>query len=305
MPLDPEVQALLEGVRANLPAIGSVSAQEMRAIHKALLQKMPPGVPVAQVEDDTLPSEHGGIPIRIYRPTPNPRAVIIYYHGGGWTIGSIDGFDAAVRRLANRTGCTIVSVDYRLAPEHKFPAAVDDAFQALRAVDADIVKFAGKRVPIVLAGDSAGGNLSAVVSLLARDQGGPKIAAQVLIYPSTDGDIDAPTLSRFDSPFLNRDEISWFFDQYIPERAQRTDVRFAPLHAKDLSHLPPAFILTAEMDLLCEEAEDYARRLEAAGNRVKQERYLGTVHGFFSMDRGLKHSVKAMDDIAEFIETVS
>ncbi len=195
-------------------------------------------------------------------------------------------------------------MDYRLAPEHPFPAAVEDAIAALNWAAGNVEAITGKKAPIIVAGDSAGGNLSAVVSQIARNSGGPAIAAQVLIYPSTDGDIDSESMTKFDPPLLSREEIAWFYDQYIPQKSQRRDPRFAPLHATDLSNLPPAFVLTAEYDLLCEEGERYASRLAEAGVRVKVERYRGTFHGFFSMDGGLPHSVKATDDIAEFVSSI-
>jgi acetyl esterase len=306
MPLDPAVRGLIDAVKAaGMPAIGSVSAQQMRDFQTAMLAKLPPGPEIHRVEDIVIPSEAGGMAARCYWPHAQPRALIVYFHGGGWTIGSLDGWDTALRRLANTSGSAVLSVDYRLAPEARFPAAVDDALTAVRWAGANIAKLAGSEVPLIVAGDSAGGNLSAVTAQTIRDHGGPKIAAQILVYPSTDGDIDSERLARFESPFLTRDETSWFFDQYIPDRAQRTDPRFAPLRAAHLGDLPPAFVLSAENDLFAEEAELYARRLEEAGVKVKAERYLGTIHGFLTMDRGmLPHSAKAFADIEAFISSV-
>ena len=306
MALDPAVRALIDAIRAaGMPAIGSVSAQEMRAFQTAMLSKLPPGQDVFKTEDLRIPNAAGGMAARLYWPSNQPRALMVYFHGGGWTIGSVDGWDAATRRLANMTGCAVLSVDYRLAPEARFPAAVDDAVTAVQWAGANLARLAGGPVPLVVAGDSAGGNLSAVVSQWARDNGGPKIAAQILVYPSTDGDIDSEALRRFESPFLTREETAWFFDQYIPDRSQRTDPRFAPARAASLANLPPAFVLTAENDLLVEEGEQYAARLAQAGNRVKVERYLGTIHGFLTMDRGmLPHSGKAMNDISAFLSDV-
>ncbi|MDZ4359822.1 MAG: alpha/beta hydrolase, partial [Variovorax sp.] len=251
MPLDTAVRGLLDAVKATgMPTIGSVSAQEMRAFQKAMLAKMPPGPDIFRTEDLVIPSDAGGMAARLYWPSAAPRALIVYFHGGGWTIGSLDGWDGALRRLANTSGCAVLSVDYRLAPEAPFPAAVDDALTAVKWAGTNIAKLAGGNVPLIVAGDSAGGNLSAVTAQTIRDHGGPRIAAQILVYPSTDGDIDSERLSRFESPFLTREETSWFFDQYIPDRAQRTDVRFAPLRAKNLAKLPPAFVLSAENDIL-------------------------------------------------------
>lgn len=306
MPLDPAVRGLIDAVKAaGMPTIGSVTAQQMRDFQTAMLSRLPPGPEVYKVEDLVIPSDAGGMAARSYWPSERPRALLVYFHGGGWTIGSLDGWDAALRRLANVSGCAVLSVDYRLAPEARFPAAVDDALAALRWAGAHVEKLAGGEVPLMVGGDSAGGNLSAVVAQLVRDQGGPTIAAQILIYPSTEGNIDSQYMTRFESPFLTREETSWFYDQYIPDVTQRNDPRFAPLQAADLSRLPPAFVLTAENDLFAEEAEVYASRMKQAGVNVRAKRYLGTIHGFFTMDRGLlPHSVQAMEDIASFVTEV-
>jgi acetyl esterase len=306
MPLDIAVRGLIDAVKAaGMPTIGSVSAQEMRAFQKAMLDKMPPGPDIFRTEDLVIPSDAGGMAARLYCPSAAPRALIVYFHGGGWTVGSLDGWDSALRRLANTSGCAVLSVDYRLAPEAPFPAAVDDALTAVKWAGMNITKLVGEDVPLFVAGDSAGGNLSAVTAQTIRDHGGPRIAAQILIYPSTDGDIDSERLSRFESPFLTREETSWFFDQYIPDRAKRIDVRFAPLRAENLGNLPAAFVLSAENDILSTEAELYAERMREAGVQVKLERYLGTIHGFLTIDRGmLPHSAKAFADIDAFISSV-
>jgi len=230
----------------------------------------------------------------------------VYFHGGGWTIGSLGGWDAALRRLTLASRCAIVSVDYRLAPEHPFPAAVDDALTATRWALAEVESIAHAAVPVTVAGDSAGGNLSAVVARILTDEGAsPNVAAQILIYPSTDGDIDSATLTRFESPFLTREEVAWFFDQYVPDRAQRSDPRFAPLRAPRVDGLPPALVLTAECDLFCEEGEAYAARLQSEGVQVRVRRFEGGIHGFFTLDRGqLPHSGQAMEEIAGFLMEV-
>lgn len=304
MPLDPDVKALLDTMEsAGLPKIGSVSATEYRAVQEGMTAAMPPGPDVHCVKDDAIPVQGGSIPVRLYRPA-SPSSLIVYYHGGGWTIGTLDAYDAPLRKLANTANAAIVSVDYRLAPEHPFPAAVEDAFAALHWAGANIEELAGAKLPLTVAGDSAGGNLAAIVSQLARDNGGPSIDAQVLIYPSTEGDIDADYMDRFEAPFLTKDEIAWFFDQYVPDKGMRRHPLFAPAYAADLSGLPPAFVLTAEYDLLCEDGENYAEMLKQAGVHVLSKRYDGTIHGFFSIDGGLKHSVQATDDIANFIKSV-
>ena len=256
MPLDPKAVEMLAARAAVLPRTGTVPAQAMRDLHKALSARQPPGPAVAHVEDAVWPGPAGGIPVRLYRSAPAVPALIVYFHGGGWTVGSLDGWDTAMRRLALRSGCAVVSVDYRLAPEHPFPAGLNDALAAVRWAGEHVAELAGARVPLMVAGDSAGANLSTVVARLLRDEGtGPALAAQLLLYPSTDGDIEHERLRRFEPPSLTREEIAWYFDQVMPDRSQRLDPRFAPLRADDLSGLPPAFVGTVEDDLLREEAE--------------------------------------------------
>jgi acetyl esterase len=299
-------RALIEAAKAaGMPQIGSITAQEMRGYHASMLEKLPPGPAVESVADCVIAVPHGGIAARIYRPAGTPRALIVYFHGGGWTIGSLDGWDAALRRLVLTSQCAVVSVDYRLAPEHRFPAAVDDAVAATRWALAGVESIAHAAVPVVVAGDSAGGNLSAVVARVLCEEGTRGLAAQILIYPSTDGNIDSDYMQQFESPFLTRDEIAWFFDQYIPDRDQRADPRFAPLHGPRIDGLPPALVLTAECDLLCDEGEAYAARLQSEGVTVRMRRFEGGIHGFFTMDQSrLPHSGQAMEEIASFLTEV-
>ncbi|MGI4816174.1 MAG: alpha/beta hydrolase [Janthinobacterium lividum] len=305
MPLDPKARELLNARATVLPKTGTVSAQQMRALHRELLAKAPPGPPVHAVENLTIAGQGDDIPVRVYRPSATPKALIVYFHGGGWTVGSLDGWDTALRKLALTTACAVASVDYRLAPEARFPAAVDDARSAVVWAAANLEKLAGGTVPLFVAGDSAGANLSTVICQWARDHDGPVIAGQILLYPSTDGNIDSDYMKRFIPPSLTVEEVAWYFDQYIPNRADRSDPRFAPLHAKQLGNVPPALVLTVDEDLMCEEGEIYGQRLQEAGVSVKIKRFMGTFHGFFTADRGLlPHSGEAMADIAEFIDGV-
>lgn len=305
MALDPKARELLDARAKVLPRTGTVSAREMRALHKELLAKAPPGPDIHAVADTAWPGPGGAIPVRVYRASEQPKALIVYFHGGGWTVGSLDGWDAQMRKLAIASGCAVASVDYRLAPEHPFPAAVDDALAAVRYAGANVRGIAGANVPLVIAGDSAGANLTTVACRIVRDNGGPLIAAQVLLYPSTEGNIDSEYMHRFVPPSLTREEISWYYDQYLPDRAMRTDPRFAPLLAEDLRKLPPAFIGTVEDDLLREEGELYAKRLQESGVKVESRCYGGTFHGFFTADRGLMpQSGQATRDISEFITGV-
>jgi len=217
------------------------------------------GTAVRAVKDDKIPGPGDDFAVRVYhRPAEDVPGVVFYFHGGVWTVGDLDLVDPTLRDVANQTGCTVISVDYRFAPEHRFPAAVDDAMAAVSWVARHIEDFATHKVPLMVIGDSAGANLAAVVSLLSRDAGGPDIALQILLYPATEGDIHANAMHAFEPPFLVREEIEWCFDQYIPA-AQRGDPRFAPAEATSHSSLPPAIIVTAEYDLLTTHGENYAR----------------------------------------------
>jgi acetyl esterase/lipase len=305
MSLDPAAKALLEASAKVLPRTGTVSAQEMREVHRVLQAHAPPGPELHSVEDLVCPTPEGGVATRLYLPTTKPRALIVYFHGGGYTVGSLDGWDTALRRLALASDCAIVSVDYRLAPEHRFPAAVEDALAAVRWAGSNIENLAKSAIHLLVAGDSAGAALATVTASLVRDHGGPPIAAQILLYPGVDGDIDSAFMQRFVPPSLTREEIAWYYDQYIPDRSQRKDPRFAPLHAPDLSRLPAAFVGTVGNDLFREEADLYAQRLRDSGVEVVSKCYEGTFHGFFTTDRELlPHSGNAISDITKFVDNL-
>lgn len=304
MTLDPRAKELLDTLaKIGFPKIGSLPAREMRGFLTQMEAGIPPGPVLHHVEDKSIPGSHGEVPVRVYRPTGAPTAILVYFHGGGWTLGSLNGVDAVLRSLALRANATIVSVDYRLAPEHIFPAAIDDAFAATTWAFSQRAELARPNAPLFVGGDSAGGNLSAVVSQIARDAGTPTISGAVLIYPCVDGDIDAPALRKFDAPILTLDEIAWFYDQYVPSREQRTDPRFAPIRTPNLADLPPALILTAEYDLLRDEDERYAKRLEDTGCEVTLINYAGMIHGFFTLG-DLAQAVKAREDITTFLERI-
>lgn len=305
MPLDPAVKQWLDIMNSAMPKIGSMPAAEMRSLMAAAQKAAPPGPAIHYVADGTLPGPGGDIPYRLYRPSDEPVALVVFYHGGGWTLGSLDGYDTALRKLANASGAAVISIDYRLAPEHPFPAAVDDAISAFRWAAQHTEELAGHIVPLIVAGDSAGGNLTAVVTQAMRDENGPAIAGQILIYPAVDGNIDSPQLKAFEAPFLTLDDIRWFYGQYTPDASVRSDKRLSPAYASRFDRLPPAFVLTAEMDLLHAEGEDYAQKLENGGVPVEVKRYGGTFHGFVTLDGGLPHSVEATEDMARFIRSVA
>lgn len=254
---------------------------------------------VAQIENRTIPGPAGEIPIRIYRPEgTEPLPILVYFHGGGWVLGSLEVADPICRSLANRARCLVVSVAYRLAPEHKFPAAPEDAYAATQWV-ADNAAAIGGSGAIAVAGDSAGGNLAAVVALMARDKGGPSLAYQVLFYPITDYGFDTKSYEQYAEGYLlSKADMVWFWNCYLafPEDGDRPYA--SPLLAKDPSNLPPALIITAEYDVLRDEGEMYGDLLIAAGVCAKNTRYRGTIHGFVSAAKYIDQGWEALAEAA-------
>jgi acetyl esterase len=306
MPLDKDVQILVEQMNSlGFPRLGSIPITELRSVFESFTAALPPGPSVQDVEDRSIKSGGTEIQIRIYRPSENPRAILVYYHGGAWCSGSLNVYDSILRNCANYTGMAIVSVDYRLAPEHPFPAAVDDAYAATLWVAQNRHLVTTEEKPLFIGGDSAGGNLAAVVAQKLRDDGGPELAGQILIYPATLGDIDAEYLEAFEPPLLFKSDITYSFDQYVPNKSLRRDPRFAPIRAKNLSGLAPALVLTAEYDLLKEDGVQYAQALEKAGCTVVRKHYDGAIHGFFSSSADLGCTKQALSDIANFVNAIS
>ena len=257
--------------------------------------------PVARVEQLEIPGPAGAIPARLYVPATErgPRPLVVYYHGGGWVVGDLDTHDGVCRFLAHELGAGVLAVDYRLAPEHKFPAAVDDALAAFHwaATEARALGFDPARVAV--AGDSAGGNLAAVVSLVATREGGRRPAAQMLIYPVTDLANRHASYRLFaEGFFLTAAEMEWYIGHYLPNRSAARDPRASPLLAPDLSGLPSALVLTAGFDPLRDEGEAYAARLEAAGVRVWCRRFPGLVHGFCNTTSVIRSGRAAMEEAA-------
>lgn len=292
--LHPEVAAYLEQQAAlGLPTIDSLPLAQTRAgFARVLAQCGGPRQPVARIEDLTLPGPRVGgaagpdLAARLYHPQPDRQlGVLVYFHGGGWVIGDLDTHDALCRDLAVHGECAVLAVDYRLAPEHPFPAAVDDARAALHWCAAHGGALHLDPTRVAVGGDSAGGNLAAVLALDSRD-GGLALAFQLLIYPAIDlGSLDTESYRQCASGFgLTRADVAWFLEQYFgADDASRHDWRASPLRAPDLRDLPPALVMTAEFDVLRSEGEDYAVALEAAGNAVTLRRYDGATHGFMSM----------------------
>jgi acetyl esterase len=278
------------------------TVEEARALGAAMKDQMGPAPEMARVEEHSIPVEGGEIPLRVLVPIEPPHGVIVWYHGGGWVIGSIDEAETLGRKLAERTSCAVVLVEYRMAPEHRYPTPIEDSWTALEWSAAHLADIAGSSdVPLIVAGDSAGGNISAVMAQRARDRGGPEIALQLLIYPVTDADFDRPSYTDAASQLLlTRDAMLWFWDHYLPEPSRRTEPDASPLHHPDLAGLPPAVVMTAEHDPLRDEGEAYAQRLEEAGVPVNFKRHEGQMHGFFTLlmlpgsEAGMQQAVKAV-----------
>jgi acetyl esterase/lipase len=261
-----------------------MSAPEARDFLDQANAARPPGPEVGEIVDGKLPGAAGELDYRLYRPaTPGPHPLVVYYHGGGWVLGSQETDDPFCRDLCVRSDMVIVSVNYRHAPEDRFPAAADDAFAALQWVAAHVQELGGVPGQLTVAGWSAGGNLAAVVSQLARDAGGPEISGQLLITPVTDCGMDTPSYTEnADGYVLTKPLMEWFWDHYV-DAAHRADPRCSPLRAPDLSHLPPAFIVTAEFDPLRDEGNAYAAALQRAGVPVTLLPARGHTHTSLSM----------------------
>ncbi|MGF6842632.1 acetyl esterase [Paraburkholderia youngii] len=294
MPLNPTIEQVLDMIaRAKRPQYHQMSAQAARASYEKSAPILEiPSAPMFSVEDLRVPTRDGAtIRARLYFPVePNwaePLPAFVYYHGGGFTVGSVDTHDALCRMFARDGQCAVLSVDYRLAPEHKFPTAVDDAFDALSWLHAHAAEFGIDDTRLALGGDSAGGTLATVCAVLARDAG-IALALQLLIYPGTTGHQQTDSHSRLADGFLlSGDTIQWFFEHYLRDSGDRDDWRFAPLDgergAPDFRGVAPAWIATAEYDPLSDEGDAYAEKLRALGNPVTLKRYAGMIHEFFKM----------------------
>lgn len=299
MTIDPQIAVILAQLNT-LPALETLSPVDARALLTEVGKVAPPGPEIARVEDRAIDTAAGALPVRIYAATADASTLLVYFHGGGWTLGTLDSVDALMRELAVLADACIVSVDYRLAPEHPFPAALDDAVAALRwAADNRADLAPGAR--LIIGGDSAGGNLAAVTAILMRDAGGPAIDGQLLFYPVTDADFDTPSYhANGEGYFLTTAMMRWFWDQYQPDRDARSDPRLSPLRTADLSGLPPALIQTAGFDPLRDEGEAYAARLRDAGVSVTLEQRAELIHGYVGM-RTAEAANQAVSDAAAWV----
>ena len=298
MPLHPVVEKVLDAMKASgWKGIAQTTPQEARQFMAARTPLFGDGPEVGKVENVEIATRAGKIRGRVLLPTSPPRALVVFYHGGGWVIGGIDESEIIARFMVEKTGAGVVLVEYRLAPEHPYPAPVEDCYDALLWSGKEAAKLG---VPIVVAGDSAGGNLATVCAMLARDQAGPKIALQIMMYPVCDCDMETDSYKAYGAGFvLTAPDMSWFYDHYLQgDKAKRADPLISPLRVRELKGLPPALIQTAEYDVLRDEAETYGRRLAAADVKVWIKRYQGVTHGFIRMQNMLDVARRAMDDIA-------
>ena len=306
MALYPAAKMILEQMgEAGAPPMSTLTPEEARVgTDVSLLAGIPEAV--ASVEERLIPGPAGDIPVRIYTPEgQGPFPAILYYHGGGWVIGNLDVVDVPCRLLANRTGCVVVSVDYRLAPEHPFPAPAEDAYAAVEWVAEHGETIHVDTSKLAVAGDSAGGNLAAAVCLMAKDRGGPKISYQILFYPVTEHSFETPSYQEnADGYFLTKESMVWFWNHYLQQEEDGKNPYASPLLAEDVSGLPPALVVTAEYDPLRDEGEAYAKKLLDAGVGVTLKRYEGLIHGFVWMSGALPQGVEAIELAAEELEGI-
>jgi acetyl esterase len=287
VPVDPAFAPVLDAISAMPPPPpDSDPVASARAATGAMF--VHPSPPDVAVEDRTVPGLDGApdVPIRVYRPRSlsAPAGVLVYFHGGGFIAGSVESHDGTVRELAEGAGCVAVSVEYRLAPEHPYPAPLDDCIAALRWVAAHAAEIGGDPTRLAIGGDSAGGNLAAAVALRNRDEGGPALALQLLVYPVIDVACSTPSMTSNGTGYmLTADSMRWMWSTYLGGEDRSSDPYACPAAAADLRGLPPAYVVTAEFDPLRDEGEAYAAALRAAGVPTEQVRYDGQIHGFFSM----------------------
>ena len=300
MPLGQQEQAFID----QLAAAGGRGFHEMEVAEarQAILQlfQVENPEPVAKVEDRTIPTPNGDLPIRLYTPEGDgPLPVLVFFHGGGWVVGNLESHDATCRTLANAAGCITLAVDYRLAPEHKFPAAPEDCYEATKWAVLNAAALGGDPQRVAVGGDSAGGNLAAAVALMSGDRGAPSLAYQLLLYPVTNHSFDTESCQQNGEDYLlTKDSMVWFWDHYLENDEAGNAPYASPLQAKYVNSPPPGLVITAEFDPLRDEGEAYGKRLQDAGADIKISRYDGTIHGFFSFFH-LDAQKKALAEVAE------
>jgi acetyl esterase len=301
MPLDPQAQKLVDAYTAlNLKPVEESTPEEARESMRSRTAALGPFEDVAAVADHKVPVAGGEITVRVYSPGgPGPHPALVFYHGGGWVIGDLYTHDGICRSITNAAGCVVASVDYRLAPEFRYPVAAEDSYAGLRWVVDNAARLGIDTRRVAVGGDSAGGNLATVVALMARERGGPALVQQTLIYPVTNHDLDTPSYHENASGYLlTREGMRWFWRHYLARDEQGKEPHASPLRAGSLGGLPPALVITAGCDPLRDEGEAYAARLREAGVPVTLTRYEGIFHGFIRMTRLHDKARAALDEIA-------
>ena len=295
MPINPQVQALLdEFEKQGLPPFEKMGVTQARVVTLGFRDLQGEPENIAETRDILVPGPAGMLPVRLYHPAPGkPLPLVVYFHGGGWVIGDIEIVDRPCRALANASQCVVASVNYRLSPETKFPGPVEDCYAATNWLAGHASDIGADGRFVAVSGDSAGGNLAAAVSLMARDRGGPALSYQLLIYPVTApaaGTASASYQQNAEGYLLTKASMEWFWDHYLAAPDDGKNPYASPLLAPDLRNLPPAMVITAEFDPLRDEGQAYAQRLREAGVSVKTSYYDGMIHGFFwmagALDRG-------------------
>jgi acetyl esterase len=305
MSLDAIVKGLLDQMATTpQPKLWELTPAQGREMYRGMATVLePPAIAIGKIDNLAMPGPGGELKLRVYTPVGGGATLpaLVFFHGGGWVIGDLETHDALCRTLANETGARVIAVDYRLAPEHKFPAAADDAYAAAKWVEANASTLGVDANRIAVAGDSAGGNLAAVVCLMAKQKGGPRIVHQLLIYPVTQWKADTGSMASFaEGYFLERKTMHWFFDQYA-SGADPSDWRLSPLAASDLSGLPRAYVVTAGFDPLRDEGRAYADKLNRAGVAAVYIDYPGMVHGFFNMSGVVPTAREAIAEAAKAV----
>jgi len=306
VPLHPAIRSMLDA-EVPSPSFEVVPVTELRAVREAMMLRRPRrNELVASVSERAIPGPGGEIPIRVFTPTGGgePHPILLYFHGGGWVLGGLDTHDDVCRTLANRSGVLVVLVDYRRAPEHRFPLPLEDCCAAGRWCAAQGAEIGGDGARLAVAGDSAGGNLAAAVALRFRDQGGPELALQSLIYPVTNWGFDTASYHQYAGGFgLTRDMMRFFWKSYLANPPDGGSPYASPLQAEGLAGLPPALILTAQYDVLRDEGEAYAARLAQAGVPVHCTRYLEMNHGFIQLAAMCEPALRGLEEIADALRT--
>lgn len=304
MSLDPQTKLVLEQLAAaGAPPMETLTPEQARA---AMILPKGEVEPVGKVKDRTIPGPEADIPVRVYYPkeVQETYPALVYYHGGGWVVGNLDSHDNICRAITNIANCVTISVDYRLAPEHKFPAAVVDSYGAVQYIYEHAEDFQVDRSRIAVGGDSAGGNLAAVVTNLAKEKNSPSICFQLLIYPSTKltGEPTVSMKENSEGYFLTSGAMAWFRDCYLNGEHDKQNPQVSPMLYEDFKDLPPALVITAEYDPLRDEGEEYAQKLSEAGVEVESIRYDGAIHGFVSMAAVIDQGKDALDQAGKALK---